>query len=140
VSRTALATNYFGPATVPMVMKLSPVAALALAAALTTACDGEPGETVTITSPSEGDVVSLPFEITVEASVPLGTADTGLHHVHVWFGDDIDSYFVVEGNSAEVTGAPAGQQVMHASLRHADHTEAGAETAVSIVIGGGTSD
>jgi hypothetical protein len=121
-----------------MTMKLSPVAALALVAALTTACDDDAGESVSVTSPGEGDVVSLPFEVTLEASVTLGTSDAGLHHVHIWFGDDLDSYMVVEGNSGEVTSAPAGAQVMHVSLRNPDHTDAGAATEVPIVISGGT--
>jgi hypothetical protein len=121
-----------------MTRRLSPVAALALVAALTTGCDDNPPDSVTITAPSEGDVVSLPFEITLEASVTLGTSDAGLHHVHVWFGDDLDSYFVVEGNTGQVTSAPDGAQVMHASLRNPDHTDTGAETAVQIVISGGS--
>lgn len=118
---------------------LSMAAALLLVIATTTACDGDQPETVSITSPGEGDVVSLPFEVTIEASVPLGTSDAGLHHVHLWFGDDLDSYLVVEGNSAEITSAPDGAQVMYASLRNADHTDAGAEASQTIVISGGTS-
>jgi hypothetical protein len=118
---------------------LSPVVSLLMVAVLTTACDDEPAETLTITSPGEGDVVNLPFEITIEASVPLGTSDAGLHHAHVWFGDDPEAYLVVEGNSAEITSAPDGAQIMYASLRNADHSDAGAETTVTIIISGGTS-
>jgi hypothetical protein len=122
-----------------MTKKLSLVAALALVAALTMACEDDPGETVSVTSPGEDDVVSLPFEVTLEASVTLGTSDAGLHHVHIWFGDALDSYMVVEGNAGEVTSAPQGAHVMHVSLRNADHTDTGAETSVPLVISGGTS-
>jgi hypothetical protein len=123
-----------------IVRKLPAAAAavLVLVAASATACDGEPPETVEVTSPGAGDVVSLPFDATFESSVPLGTSDAGLHHLHVWFGNDEDAYQVVEGNVAEITIAPDGEQEMHASLRNPDHSEAGVETSVTIVISGGT--
>jgi hypothetical protein len=120
------------------VRTLAAVAALMLVAALTTACDEDPPETVEITSPSAGDVLSLPFDATFESSVPLGTSDAGLHHLHVWFGNDEDAYQVVEGNVAEITIAPEGDQEMHVSLRNPDHSDAGVETSVTIVISGGT--
>lgn len=120
--------------------KLPAGAMLALVAALTTACDEDPPETVQITSPSEGEVVSLPFEATIEASVPLGSPEAGLHHVHVWFGDDVDSYQVVEGTVAQITIAPDGNQEMHVSLRNADHSEAGVETSIPIVVSGGATE
>jgi hypothetical protein len=135
--------NYFRRVTVPLGMdnmrKLASAGAtLALVAALATACDEDPPETVQITSPTEGEVVSLPFEATFEASVPLGSPDAGLHHLHVWFGNDVDAYQVVEGNVATITLAPDGSQEMHVSLRNADHSDAGVETSMPIVISGGT--
>ena len=121
-----------------IVRKLPVAAAMLLVAVLTTACDEHPPETVEIVSPGAGEVVSLPFDATFESSVPLGTSDAGLHHLHVWFGDDEDAYQVVEGNVAEITIAPDGEQEMHVSLRNPDHSEAGVETSTSIVISGGT--
>lgn len=120
--------------------KLAAVAAMVLVAGSTVACDDDPVETVEITSPSPGDVVSLPFEATFASSVALGTSDSGLHHLHVWFGDDADAYQVVEGDAVEITIAPDGQTQMHASLRNPDHSDTGVETSIPIVIsGGGTS-
>jgi hypothetical protein len=118
--------------------KLASVATLALVVGLAVACDDDPVETVEITSPSSGDVVSLPFEATFTSSVPLGSQEAGMHHLHVWFGDDVDAYQVVEGDVAEITIAPDGEQEMHASLRNPDHSDAGVETSITIVISGGT--
>lgn len=112
-----------------LIRGLSPVVALGLVAALSTACgDGEELDpAVEITSHTDGDVVAVPFEVTVAASVELGPTDFGLHHVHVWFGDDEESYLVVEGTSVEINNAPEGEHPMHVSLRHADHSPAGAD-------------
>lgn len=115
---------------------LTSVAALALVAMVAVACDDEPAATVEITSPAAGETVALPFEATFVASVPLGTADAGLHHLHVWFGDDSEAYQVVEGDIAEITIAPPGEQEMHVSLRNPDHSDAGFETSIPIVING----
>lgn len=117
--------------------KLASTATLALVAGLVTACDDDPPATVLIVSPVEGDVVSLPFEASFEASVPLGTQEAGLHHLHLWFGGDEDAYQVVEGEVAEITIAPAGEHEMHVSLRNADHSEVGAEASVPIVVSTG---
>jgi hypothetical protein len=113
-------------------------AAVALVVAPTAGCTNRPGETVEIISPTEGAVVSIPFEVTVEATVPLGSPDDGLHHVHIWFGDDETSYLVVEGAVAEITNAPPGAHEMHVSLRNPDHSFSGAETSIALVISGDT--
>jgi hypothetical protein len=114
--------------------KPASVATLALVAALMVGCDDDPTETVEIITPADGDVVNLPFEATFSSSVTLGTSAAGLHHLHVWFGGDEDAYQVVEGNVTEITIAPPGEQVMHASLRNPDHSETGVETSITIVI------
>lgn len=119
--------------------KRASVAALVLVAWLAVACDDEVAETLEVTSPSPGEVVSLPFTATFSASVPLGTSDAGLHHLHVWFGDRVDAYQVVEGDSVEITIAPSGQTQMHVSLRNPDHSDAGVETSIPIVISTGAS-
>jgi hypothetical protein len=112
--------------------------ALGLVAALSTGCQGDPEENVQITTPAPGEVVTVPFQVTVEASVPLGASTEGLHHVHVWFGDDLESYLVVEENVVQINYAPDGEHAMFVSLRKPDHSAAGAETSVQLVINGGS--
>lgn len=109
------------------------VAVLGLLVSLVTGC-GRSSETVGVVDPAPGAVVTLPFVVTLEASVPLGTPADGLHHVHVWFGDDLSSYLVVEDTTVEVPYAPAGEHEMHVSLRNADHTETGASVSIPLVI------
>jgi len=114
------------------------VAALALVAALSTGCGDEPTETVEVTSPVPEAAVTVPFEVRVEASVPLGSSTDGLHHLHIWFGDDLETYLVVEENVVQINYAPDGGQVMHVSLRNHDHSAAGVETSIPLAISGGT--
>jgi hypothetical protein len=117
---------------------LAAVMAMALVVALGTGCDRGPTETVEITSPAPGAAVSVPFEVTVEASVPLGSSTADLHHVHIWFSNDLESYLVVEQNVVQVNYAPDGAHEMHVSLRNPDHSAAGVETSVPLMISGGT--
>lgn len=118
--------------------KLASMATLALVVALGAGCGSEPEETVDIVAPGAGEAVSVPFEVTVEASVPLGSPADGLHHVHIWFGDDLESYLVVEHNVVQINYAPDGAHQMHVSLRNSDHSSAGVETSVPLTISGGT--
>src|SRR5262245_38706554 len=54
---------------------------------------GGSGEaTLSVADPASGANVSLPFTVKVNSSVPLGTTDTGLHHVHIWFDGHEDQY------------------------------------------------
>ena len=76
-----------------------------------------------------------PFTVTVASSVPLGTTESGLHHVHVWFDDNENDYQVVEAPSVTISDLTAGPHVVHVSLRNANHSAAGAETEVPITVG-----
>ncbi|HEY8474549.1 MAG TPA: hypothetical protein VIL37_18185 [Natronosporangium sp.] len=116
--------------------KLASVVTLALVTGLATACDEEPPMSVAVTSPVSGEVVTVPFEARFEATVPLGTSEAGLHHLHVWFGDDPNAYQVVEADAVEITIAPVGEHTMYVSLRNPDHSSTGVETSVPIVITG----
>ena len=110
-------------------------AAAGLAAALLTACaDEQTGSFVRVVGPATGDVVTVPFDVTIDSSVPLGPQHEGFHHVHIWFGDDEAAQTIGEGQVVQIHHAPDGEHEMHVSLRHADHTYAGAETKVRIVI------
>jgi len=117
---------------------LASIATLALLAALGAGCGSEPEESVEIVAPVPGTAVSLPFEVTVEASVPLGSPADGLHHVHIWFSDELESYLVVEHNVVQINYAPDGAHQMHVSLRNADHSSAGVEISMPLTISGGT--
>jgi hypothetical protein len=79
--------------------------------------------------------------VKVESSVPLGTTESGEHHIHVWFDDKANDYQVVEADNVQVDSGKlgSGQHVIHASLRNANHSAAGAEAEATVMVstGGG---
>ena len=101
--------------------------------------------TLSITSPANGAEVSVPFNVELESNVEFGAPDTGNHHVHLYFDADVGSedYEMVFGTTAEVTRDLApGEHRIVASLRNADHSDAGPtqEITVTVVEGDGASD
>ena len=100
---------------------------------------GGSGMSLQIVEPADGTSVSTPFTIKVNASVPLGTQESGKHHIHVWFDDNANDYQVVEADHVDVDSGklPSGQHVIHASLRNANHSPAGAEAETTVMVSGG---
>jgi hypothetical protein len=94
------------------------------------------GLAVSVISPAEGAQVTAPFTVKVQASVPLGPTGSGKHHVHVYFDDHEDDYTIVESDTGEIVSAPAGEHTLHVSLRNANHSPAGAEASIKVVVGG----
>jgi hypothetical protein len=127
---------------------LAGVASLALLAA---ACGGagagsggSDSLSMSISSPRDGARVSDPFTVTLDANVPLDEPSTGEHHVHLCFdGADCDvesEYSLVYGDRFEVSGLSPGEHTIEASLRNADHSDAGVmsdEITVTVGNGGG---
>lgn len=104
--------------------------------ALATGC-GDDGESLQIVSPGPDSEVQVPFEVAFDSSAPLGSPEEDLYHLHVWFSDDETAYLVVESDTVEIGQAPPGAQELHASLRNPDHTRAGVEASVRLVIAPG---
>ena len=97
--------------------------------------DGGGGDlTLSIASPKDGAKVQEPFTLKVESSVPLGNPDTGDHHVHLCFdGKSCDSeYTLVYGNTFQVTDLTPGMHTIEASLRNADHSDAGVSATIQV--------
>jgi hypothetical protein len=96
---------------------------------------------ISIVSPSDGASVTQPFDVKVDASVPLGDPSTGDHHVHLCFdGASCDSEYTLSyGDTIQVTGLTPGQHWIEASLRNADHSDAGASDKISVTVSGGGS-
>jgi hypothetical protein len=91
---------------------------------------------LSVTSPASGANVSMPFTVKVTSSVPLGTTETGLHHIHIWFDGNDSQYQISYTDTAEVTNAPAGTHTMTVSLRNANHSDAGPRVDVPVTVGG----
>jgi hypothetical protein len=104
---------------------------------------GAGGPSIEMTSPQDGAAVSVPFTVEIDSSEELGAPETGKHHVHVYFDGNEDEYEVVEALSYEVPDLASGEHTITASLRNADHSEAGAEAEVTVTVegsGGGEED
>lgn len=128
-------------------------AVLGLVAAMAAACaDSEEGAgppagqgpggataTIEIVEPADGDTVTVPFDVVVDAGVELGPISEGLHHFHLWFGDSPQGQpMIVESDSVRVENAPGGEQTMWVSLQEADHTPVGDPISISLTIEGGS--
>ncbi len=117
------------------------VAALALSLTACAKGDGAGSggaPTIKIVSPAEGSSVSVPFKVEVSSNVALGETSTGNDHVHLCFdgGDCSKDYTIGYGSSIEVTDLSAGQHTIEASLRNADHSDAGASATVTVTVTG----
>lgn len=123
---------------------LALAAFMLVAAACASGASGATGSgspSLRIASPRDGAQVPSPFTITFDSSVPLDDPSTGQHHVHLCFdGADCNvesQYSLVYGNSFQVKGLSPGEHTIDASLRNADHTDAGASAEITVTVEGG---
>lgn len=96
-----------------------------------------------IATPADRAEIAAPIEVQLDASVPLGEPETGNHHVHLYFDTDIGSedYQLVYADSAVVERELSpGEHTIIASLRNADHSDAGPTSEITITVAddGGT--
>lgn len=131
-------------------------AVLGLALALTGACgetgDGDPpaGEdpagqppagdepALSVTTPADGDAVTVPFEVSVDSNVELGAITEELHHLHVWFGDLSGQPLIIESDTTMIEDAPNGETTMIVQVHTFDHVPASEPVEVSLVVEGGS--
>jgi len=94
---------------------------------------------VKIDSPKPNAKVGEPLTVQLSASVPIGDPSTGDHHVHLCFdGASCDvTYQLAYANTVSVTGLAPGTHTMTASLRNADHSDAGPKDTISFTVTGG---
>jgi hypothetical protein len=135
-----------------MIKRISGFAATAAAAMIITACSSAGGATTTsdtgsgtegasdagavmITSPRDGAEVTEPFPLEFEAG-DIGPVESGKDHVHIYAGDDTN-YSVVTQESFEVTGLPEGEQTIKIVHAHANHTEFGPTSQITVNVTGG---
>lgn len=118
---------------------LSFMAAGALLIALG-ACDSSTSaagdDALSILEPASGANVSIPFTVRVRTSQPLGTTETGNHHIHIWFDGNETKYQISYSDTAQVAAAPSGAHKMTVSLRNANHSDAGPRVEIPITVGG----
>jgi hypothetical protein len=103
---------------------------------------GGSGQSVTINEPTDGSTIELPFTLSVDSTVELGTTESGKNHVHLYFDGKDSQYEVIESESMEITedspavaGLKSGEHELNISLRNADHSAAGFETSIMVQVG-----
>jgi hypothetical protein len=126
-------------------VRLVAVVAFALLAAAcgdAASAGGDGSATLDITTPADGAEVGSPFTLEVASSLALGDPSTGNHHVHLCFdGEDCATeYALVYGSTFEVDNLTPGEHTIEASLRNADHSDAGVTDTVTVTVGSGTAD
>jgi len=109
-----------------------------------TGSGGGSAQTVTIKEPADGASIDVPFTLSLDSGVELGSTDSGKHHVHLYFDGDDSKYEVVESDSMEITdaspaveGLKSGEHKLDISLRNADHSAAGFDTSITVNVNGG---
>ncbi|MFP3902190.1 MAG: hypothetical protein ACLFXM_15150 [Acidimicrobiia bacterium] len=96
--------------------------------------------TITIEAPGDGSEVSTPFDLEMDASVPLGEPDTGRHHVHVYYDgntDDGEYDLVFEEAHSVDRKLGEGAHTIEAVIANADHSLTSASDEVTVMVGGG---
>ena len=120
------------------------VVALALVAA---ACSVNAGTgsaseaTIGFVSPSDGATVSIPFDVKLRASEPLGDPSTGNRHAHLYFdtGTDAADYDIVYGTTWQVTRQLApGQHTLTVALANPDHSLVGPTQQITVTVAAGS--
>ena len=104
------------------------------------------GMTISLAAPTNGAQVSVPFDVTVDSSVPLGQPETGNHHAHLYF-DSVSTntadYDILYGNTWQVTRQLApGQHTLIIALANPDHSLVGPQQSITVNVtgsGGGSS-
>jgi hypothetical protein len=120
-----------------------------LLALLIAACGGGAGTggdeaddslSLSFSSPADGVEVSDSFTVEFDSNVPLGDPSTGNHHVHLCIDSEDcgteSEYSLVYGNTFEVTGLTPGEHTLGASLRNADHSDAGPGDRIAVTVAG----
>ncbi len=97
---------------------------------------------ISIAVPSDGAQVSVPFDVQLDSSVPLGAPETGDHHAHLYFDSSTDAadYDIVYGTTWQVTRPLApGPHTITVALANADHSLAGPTQKITVNVTGGGS-
>jgi len=118
------------------------LASLALVAAACNAGSGagsSSNATIGFVMPSDGATVSVPFDVQLRSSVPLGEPSTGNHHAHIYFdtGTDAADYDIVYGTTWQVTrDLTPGTHKLTVALANPDHSLAGPTQEITITVSG----
>lgn len=118
------------------------LASLVLVAAACNAGSGAGGSSnasIGFVTPSDGATVSVPFDVQLQASEPLGEPSTGNRHAHIYFdtGTDAADYDIVYGTTWQVTRQlTPGEHKLIVALANPDHSLAGPTQEINVTVSG----
>lgn len=123
-----------------LVLALGLVAAACGGASASTGAGGSDRTSLKIVSPGDGASVRMPFTVRLDASVPIGDPSTGNHHVHLCFDggscDELSQSVITYANTVQVSDLAPGMHTIEASLRNADHSDAGVTDTITVDVTG----
>jgi hypothetical protein len=134
-----------GVLTLHFAVRSSKFLAVGVALALAALAGCAPGQgsagnaTIAFASPTDGDTVTLPFDVQLDASVPLGKPDTGNMHAHLYFDSSTDAtdYDIVYGTTWQVTRQLSpGEHTIIVALANPDHSLAGPTQEIHVTVSG----
>ena len=94
------------------------------------------GTDLSVTAPSDGAKVTQPFSVQVSTSAEIGPTSSGNDHVHLYFDGSDSDYDVCTSTTCQVSGLSPGKHVIEASLRNADHSDAGPKDSITVNVAG----
>jgi hypothetical protein len=96
--------------------------------------------TLHIVAPANRARLTVPFTVKLASDVPLGAPATGRHHVHLYYDTKTPTggYDLVYGTTFKVTNLRPGTHTILASLRNADHSDAGPRQLLTVTVVRGT--
>ena len=121
---------------------LKALALASIVAMVAVACSEAAGgnaaeQTIAIASPADGSTVSIPFDVQLESSVPIGEPETGNHHAHLYFDTDTNAadYDIAYSTSWQVTRDLApGEHTIIVALANPDHSLAGPTQEIHVTV------
>jgi hypothetical protein len=99
---------------------------------------GGSSDSISIATPADGATVTVPFDVQLDASVPLGPPESGEHHAHLYFDTDTSSadYDIVYGDTWQVTRQlTPGKHTITVALANPDHSLAGPTQSITVTVG-----
>jgi hypothetical protein len=95
----------------------------------------EADPSIEVTAPADGEQVEQPFDIEFRVSgVQLGPVEEGLHHLHVYIGDDYEMHF--SDQPFTVDGVEEGEHDFRLVLARANHDELDVADTVTLTVTG----
>jgi hypothetical protein len=97
---------------------------------------GGGSDALTITEPSDGANVQVPFTVKYTSNVEIGPTDSGKDHVHFIVDGKTNEYVVVTSTTYQIKDLTPGKHTVAVTLQHADHSPVGPSKQITVNVTG----